>query len=246
MTGPLAAGMAALRRFYRPFLMIQAAAALLALSYHESAAVRTFCALLATVKVAGGLPFAAVTASLAGGILPEIAKLIGDPRRFTWVGRRGEVLFNLAFFAFNGVVIDLLYRAEAGLFGADAAVGTIIEKTAFDQFVFTPLWLPLIIALYLWRNEGFSWPATLAVLRQPGFYRNRVVPLLLPDWFFWIPMVSVIYALPVPLQFVLFILALGAWSLIMVSIANISTGGGGDAGAAVGTAPQSLDGRRPL
>jgi hypothetical protein len=33
-------------------------------------------------------------------------------------------------------------------------------------------------------------------------------------------MVSIIYALPVPLQFTLFVPALGAWSLIMVFIAE--------------------------
>jgi hypothetical protein len=42
----------------------------------------------------------------------------------------------------------------------------------------------------------------------------------LPNWLFWIPMVSIIYALPVPLQFLLFVPALAAWSLIMVFIAE--------------------------
>jgi hypothetical protein len=55
-----------------------------------------------------------------------------------------------------------------------------------------------------------------------------VLPLLLPSWCFWIPMVSIIYALPVPLQFLLFVFALGAWSLIMVSIASGSPDGDGD------------------
>jgi hypothetical protein len=219
-TGPLAAGIAALRRFLRPFVLIQLAAVGLVLAYYQSATVRAFCGTLAAIKIAGGLPFAAWTASLAGGILPEVAKLAGDPRRFTVRGRRGEILFNLAFFAFNGMVIDLLYRGEARLFGFDAAAATVAKKVLFDQFVFTPLWLPLIIALFSWRRVGFSPAATVALLRIPGFYRTRVVPLLLPAWCFWIPMVSIIYALPLPLQFLLFVLALGAWSLIMVFIAS--------------------------
>jgi hypothetical protein len=44
--------------------------------------------------------------------------------------------------------------------------------------------------------------------------------ILIPNWLFWIPMVSIIYALPVPLQFLLFIPALAAWSLIVVFIAT--------------------------
>ncbi|MES1165246.1 MAG: hypothetical protein ABUR63_05785, partial [Verrucomicrobiota bacterium] len=134
------------------------------------------------------------------------------------------IAFNIAFFAFNGVVIDLLYRGEARLFGGHADVATVAAKVAFDQFVFNPVWLPIVIGLYLWRRNGFSAAATLRAVRARGFYRARVLPLLLPNWCFWLPMVSIIYALPVPLQFLLFVLALAAWSLIMVFIANQEDG----------------------
>ena len=95
----------------------------------------------------------------------------------------------------------------------------MVEKVAFDQFVFKPVWGVLIVLLFLWRQRRFSLAATLPVLRR-GFYRARVLPLLVPSWLFWIPMVSIIYALPVPLQFLLFVPALAAWSLIMVFIAD--------------------------
>jgi len=77
----------------------------------------------------------------------------------------------------------------------------------------------VIVALFLWRRRGYSIAATLPALRG-GFYRARVLPLLIPNWCFWIPAVSVIYALPMALQFVLFVLVLAAWSLIMVFIAD--------------------------
>ncbi len=220
--GPLQAGIAAMRRFYRPFLLIQAAAVLAVLAYDRNDGMRSFCAVLARMKTAGGTLFAGFSASIAGAVLPEIAKLVGDTRRYRLKGRGRELLFNLVFFAFNGVVVDFLYRGEARLFGLATTAGTVAKKVAFDQFVFTPLWLPLIIALFLWRQQRFLPAATWAALRIPGFYRTRVVPLLLPAWCFWIPMVCLIYALPVPLQFVLFVLALGAWSLIMVFIASAS------------------------
>ena len=60
------------------------------------------------------------SAPLAGGLLPELAKLVADRGRSALRGRGGEILFNTAFFAFDGVVIDLLYRGEARLFGGDA------------------------------------------------------------------------------------------------------------------------------
>jgi hypothetical protein len=218
-TSPLAAGAAAVRQFWRPFLLIQASAALLALAYRASDGVRAASAVLAGWKAAGGLPFAAVSTALAGGILPELAKLLADRSRGGLRGRGGAILFNVAFFGFDGIVIDILYRGEAFLFGRDASVRTVVEKVAFDQFVFTPAWSVLIVLLYVWRQRGYSWTATRPVLRS-GFYQERVLPLLLPNFLFWIPMVSIIYALPVALQFLLFVPALAAWSLIMVVIAD--------------------------
>ena len=216
---PLAAGAAALRRFWRPFLLIQTSAALLAIAYRVSIPFREACAQAAAWKTAGGLPVAAATSALAGGVLPEIAKLVADRGRSALRGRGSEVLFNIAFFALDGIVIDLLYRGEARFFGSDAQLGTVVEKVAFDQFVFSPLWSIFIVVLFLWRQRGYSLSATLPALGR-GFYQARVVPLIVPNWLFWIPMVSIIYALPVALQFLLFVPALGAWSLIMVFIAE--------------------------
>jgi hypothetical protein len=220
----LDAGRAALRRFWRPFVLIQLTAAALAVAYHVDSRVRDVCVALAAWKTAGGLPLAAATAAFAGGVLPELAKLVAQRERSPLRGRGGEIAFNVAFFAFNGVVIDRLYGVEAALFGADARLPTVVAKVAFDQFVFTPPWVALITALYLFRARGFSWAATRPAFTRggfvKGFVRARVLPLLVPDWLFWIPMVSVVYAFPVPLQFLLFILALAAWSLILVVIAN--------------------------
>jgi hypothetical protein len=216
---PLAAGAAALRRFWRPFLLIQSLAVALVLAYHFSPGVRVACERVGDWKTSGGLPFAALSGAVAGGLLPEIAKLLADRSLMGLRGRAGAIAFNAAFFAFNGVVIDRFYWLEAVLFGSQAALRTIVTKTLFDQFVFTPLWLLLIRLLFLWRRSGFSLAAMRPALRG-DFYRTRVVPLLIPNWFFWIPMVSIIYALPSPLQFALFAPALGAWSLIMVFIAD--------------------------
>src|SRR5882724_3655006 len=230
---PLAAGLRALRQFWRPFLLIQAAALALGLAYWFSASVRDVCAAIAAWRTAGGLPLTVVTGAVAGGILPELARLLTDRARAWRADRLPEVLFNTAFFGVNGVVIDGLYRTEARLFGDDARVATIVAKTAFDQFVFTPLWLVVIVVLFLFRRRGFSWAATRPALRA-GFYRQRVLPLLIPNFCFWIPIVSIVYALPGPLQFLMFAFALAAWSLIMVFVASQDgDAGDGDADGAI-------------
>src|SRR6185369_540834 len=103
--------------------------------------------------------------------------------------RGGAMAFQFSFFAVNGVVVDFLYRFEAWLFGSGASPRTVLLKVAFDQFVFTPLWLAVIVALFLWRQRRYSVAATLPALRG-GFYRSRVLPLLISNWFFWMPVVT--------------------------------------------------------
>ena len=177
---------------------------------------------MAQLRTDGGLPVAALAGAIAGGVLPEFAKWISSPKAFRIAGRSTELLFNLVFFAFNGVVVDRFYYFLSVVLGNQATVGTVISKVACDQFLFSPTWLPLIIAIFAWRQANFSIAGTAAALKG-NFYRRRVIPLLLPNWAFWMPMTTVIYALPGPLQFLLFILALAAWSLIMVFIAEAKT-----------------------
>ena len=43
---------------------------------------------------------------------------------------------------------------------------------------------------------------------------------MLANWAFWFPMSALIYALPSGLQFCLFLLAVSAWSLLMVFVAS--------------------------
>jgi hypothetical protein len=241
LTSPVAAGLSALRRFWRPFLLIQGTALGVGLAYHFSEPVRALCAALARWKIAGGIPLTMVTGAVAGGLIPELAKAVAQPGSGRHPSRHprrvAEVLFNTAFFGINGVVVDGLYRGEARLFGDDAHLVTVLSKTAFDQFVFTPLWSAVIAVVFLFRQRGFSWRATRPALRT-GFYRARVLPLLVPNFCFWIPIVSIVYALPSALQFLMFAFALAAWSLIMVFIASSDDAPAG-AGDATGDAPST-------
>ena len=103
----LSAGKAALRRFWRPFLLIQGAALSLALAYRYSDAFRAMCAVAAAWKQAGGIWFSMGSVALAGGLLPEVARLIADRSRTQWRGRGGAIVFNLLFFALDDLVREL-------------------------------------------------------------------------------------------------------------------------------------------
>lgn len=216
---PWAAGTSAIRQFARPFVLIQTLAVGLVTLYHLSAGFRGGCAQVAEARVRGGMLFSALASAAAGGVLPELMKWVTRPRAYRVAGRGGELVFNLAFFTLNGLVIDRFYRFLTWLLGGQTSLAVVLGKVAFDQFVFTPIWLLAIVALYHWRANRFRPMPTVRALGA-DFYRQRVIPLLLPNWAFWLPMTSAIYALPVPLQFLLFTLALAAWSLIMVFIAE--------------------------
>ena len=215
---PFRAGLVAVRRFWRPFVLMQVAAVLLVVAYRASAQVRDVCAALVGLRQEGGLAFSAVASAIAGVLLPEAATLATVPAERGRPGRPGKLAFTTAFFLLNGTVVDLFYRLSAHLFGRAATPAVVAQKVAFDQFVFTPLWVSAIAALFVWNKHGFRLAPTRADLSD-GFLQRRLLPLLLPNWCFWIPMCAVIYALPVPLQFLLFVFALAAWSLIMVFIA---------------------------
>lgn len=219
-----AAGFAALSRFWRPFVLIQSAAVALALAYRFSEPVRSACVVLARWKTAGGLPFAAIASAIAGGLLPEVAKRLVSRGPAVDRARAGrDLLFNATFFAINGLLVDGMYRTLARVVGNDARVSTIAAKVAFDQFAFTPIVMMLATVLFLLRQRGWSWARTRPALGR-GFIAARVMPLLVPCWCFWIPIVAIVYALPGPLQFLMFAFALAAWSLIMVFIASDRAG----------------------
>ena len=51
-------------------------------------------------------------------------------------------------------------------------------------------------------------------------YRDKIVPTLLATWAFWIPLMAIIYSLPLALQFPIFCLALTLWVLLLTYMTN--------------------------
>src|SRR6202000_2197645 len=71
-----APGIAAVKKYWKPFIFLQSLAFFLVLAYYTNEHVRQVCGLIAQFKVEGGFAFSAATAAIAGGLLPEIAKAI--------------------------------------------------------------------------------------------------------------------------------------------------------------------------
>ena len=77
-------------------------------------------------------------------------------------------------------------------------------KICVDQFGYNPFFAaPFGVLTYEWKNSGFSRESLVR-----GFtwdhYRDKIVPTLLATWAVWIPLMAIIYSLPLVLQFPLF------------------------------------------
>lgn len=220
----IAPGVAAVRKYWRPFVLLQAAAFGLVIAYYTNDHARSVCEKLSQLKQQGGYLFSAITTAIAGALLPEIAKAIVLGEWKINRKRLNDTFFILCAFAINGVMTDAQYRGLAWLLGHDSHFWTIIRKTLVDQFITTPGYsIPYWVLVYRLRAHRYRIIPTLAEI-SPRWYLMRALPLLIPAWCYWIPMVLLIYALPTPLQFCLFCFAVAAWSLLMVFVA----GGGGE------------------
>ena len=218
-------GVAAVKANWRPFVLLQLAALAVVIAYYQIDAVREVCDAIGRIKDRGGFFAAIVAGIVAGAFLPEIAKAVAMPG-WHLRGRGGEFLFLIALFAEQGVLVDAFYRFNAWLLGDGTDVPTVLAKMLTDQLGFTPfVSLPAIMLMFAWRRNGYSVAGTVREIARAGvggWYLRRVVPLMLPGWTFWGPMVLLIYSMPGGLQLIMWAAALAAWSLVMVFIGDIA------------------------
>ena len=209
-------GVDAVREGLRPFLLIQCCAVAAVLAFYFWPAFQGAADQLRRVKDAGGLAFSGLATACAGVVLPEIA------RRVT-LGTKSQarhLVFQAAVFAVIGITVDLLYRLLAVLIGNEPSPSVVIRKVLIDQFVYSPSISILISTVaFLWEAEGFSLRKTREALAHGGFLQ-RYLPILITCWCFWIPVNAATYSLPTRVQFILFLCAQGAWSLLLVHIAS--------------------------
>jgi hypothetical protein len=216
----LALGWEAARANLAPALLIQAAMLALLIGYYWSPAVARILSEVAEYKLRHGLAFVVLAAVAAGALVPEIFLVLffqrGRPKR----RNLRNLLFTVPIWAIDGSLVDLLYRGEAAWLGNVVTYPVVLAKICLDQFGYNPFFAaPFGVLTYQWKNSGFS----LESLGR-GFtwehYRDKIVPTLLATWAVWIPLMAIIYSLPLALQFPLFGLALTFWVLLLTYMTN--------------------------
>jgi hypothetical protein len=75
--------------------------------------------------------------------------------------------------------------------------------------------VPLTTLVYAGVESHFAGAALAADVRVPGWYRRRVLPLLIGNIGVWVPAVAIIYLLPTPLQLPLQNIVLCFYTLVV-------------------------------
>jgi len=217
---PLSVGLRAARANLVPALVIQAAVVSVVLAYYFWEPARVWLARLAEFKREGGYLFSLVSGIVAGGLLPELLRVAVFQK---WRVRRenlGNLLFGACFWGLMGMMVDALYRTQALAFGDGVDLATVLKKTFVDQFLFTPfVTIPLTVVVFEWRHAGYRLSGMLRVLSL-DFYMKKILPAVVSGLGFWLPVVLLVYCLPLPLQFPLFTLALTLWVMIFTWISH--------------------------
>lgn len=217
---PLSIGWEAARANALPALFIQTMMLALLVAYYTNQNVAWALDQLAQYKRAHGLGFVILASIAAGAILPEIFLIAffqrGRPQR----RNLRNLLFTVPIWGFDGSLVDLLYRSEAAWLGDVVTLPVVVAKICVDQFGYNPLFAaPFGVLTYEWKNSGVSLKPVRDLFTWKH-YRDKIIPTLLATWAVWIPVMAIIYSLPLALQFPLFGLALSFWVLLLTYMTN--------------------------
>lgn len=215
---PWHAGLRGARANLWPGFALQLAALALVLAYYRHDATRALLTRVAELRAETGFVSGMVSTGLFGGAIPFLFLRAqrGARPRYTWA--QGAVL--TAFWSYKGLEVELLYRGLARVVGTGVDVTTIAMKMLIDQFIYCPLIaVPPTVLCYTWVETHFNATVVAADVRAPGWYRRRVLPVLISNLGVWLPAVCIIYALPTPLQLPLQNLVLCFFTLMLAHMA---------------------------
>jgi hypothetical protein len=221
---PFTLGWEAARANAVPALIIQTIMLALLVAFYSSPTVAAALWQLAEFKRAHGATFVILAAVAAGALIPELFLIVffqrGRPNR----RNLRNLLFTIPVWGFDGWLVDLLYRSEAAMLGDVASVPVVVAKICIDQLGYNVFFAaPFGVLTYEWKNNGISLRPVKELFTW-RHYRDKIFPTLLATWAVWIPLMAIIYSLPLALQFPLFGLALSFWVLLLTYMTNRFSG----------------------
>ncbi len=215
------AGISSARENAVPGIILWAFAVAIIAGFYFVPPITELLARLGELKSRSGYAYSAVATAIFGGTIPFAWRLFRSRSAGTrpWnVPSWQAGLFLTLFWCWKGVEIDFLYRMQAVVFGDGASFDVLAPKVLVDQFVYNPLWAGWTqILAYWWLERRFA-PQALVDRALWGSMGPRLITILISTWGVWIPMVTIIYAMPGNLQVPLFNIALCFWGLMLASL----------------------------
>jgi hypothetical protein len=169
---------------------------------------------------AGGILRTGLVAGFAGGILSELSVIyICDRGR--WNSAHVEnMVFRFVVFFFGGLVVAKFYEWQAYWFGDGLSWRVLAPKILVDQFIFSVFWSTTYQTLvFRWQALRYSGSRLWSEL-DGRFVVERMLPVLVTNWMFWIPGVTLVYSMPLILEMPLNIFATAIWSLLLAGLAK--------------------------
>ena len=203
-----------------PALVIQATVLGLLVAYYTNSSMANALNKFAEFKRTHGLPLVVVASITAGAIIPELFLILFFQRGRPSRRNVRNLLFTIPVWGFDGSLVDLLYRGQAALLGDVVTLPVVAAKICIDQFGYNPFFaVPFGVLTYEWKNSGVSMHPVRELVTWKH-YRDKIIPTLLATWAVWIPLMAIIYSLPLALQFPLFGFALSFWVLLLTYMTN--------------------------
>ena len=201
-----------------PGIALQVVAALVLATYFWVPPASGVFVAIGDLKERYGLLFAALSTGVFGGVIPFLYLYFSGKIVSGHMGKIG--LFYLLFWIWKGIEVDLLYQAQAIMFGDTADFATVAKKVAFDQFVYCPLIsAPVMAVLYAWKDSLFDLQTFRRKLNK-RLFTFEIPGVLVSIWLVWIPGTAFIYSLPLPLQIPLFNLVLCFFVLLVSALSS--------------------------
>jgi hypothetical protein len=212
---PWLAGLHAARANLIPGLILQALMLALLLGYYFHPATTVWLDRLADLKLRWGFGYSALSAIIAGALVPELMRVLvfqkGRARRENFA----NLLFTIPFWCGMGMLVDVFYRTQAIVFGAEPTFQVVVVKVLCDQLLYSPfVATPLTCWLYDWKLAGYRFDGARRWF-SAAYARDVMLPVVFANWGVWIPVVAILYSLPGTLQIPLFGLALSLWVMLL-------------------------------
>ncbi|MBK1831107.1 hypothetical protein JIN77_10245 [Verrucomicrobiaceae bacterium R5-34] len=227
ISGSIRLGVQAAKMTFKPALIVWTLMAAISILYYTVPATHFIFAGLVTAQEIMGPLFPMIGMGLSVGFLVEFVSVMSSETR-QWTRENSlNAVFNFALFGLMGLSTYYRYPLQNEWFGAGNTLGVLATKVAFDQFVWTVLLAnPYQCFSYLWKNQGFSFEAVRKrIFPFRTFWGTQMLPVLIANWAFWIPMAFMVYSFPPELQLPLAILAITIWVMLLKVLAASTSKG---------------------